>query len=300
MSRKLILGLGLNSLFVVIEFVAAAVTGSLALLSDAGHNFADSFALGLALFAVHQARKLPTGQKTFGFVRTGVLAALLNSTILIAITGYIFYKASARMINPPPVPGKVIIFVAGIGFIINSAIALGLRKQKDINIRAAFLHLVTDALVSLSVMAAGLIALTTGFNLIDPLISLGIGVFIIISAWGVIREAIDILMEATPRGLDLDGVARAMMSVNGIKNVHHLHVWEIGANLPALSCHIVVEDMALSRSTEIMAQLERVLVERFGIIHPTIQIETEICVSDGSCQLSRVESEMIAERPHGD
>ncbi len=289
MSRKLILGLGLNSLFVVIEFIGAAMTGSLALLSDAGHNLADSFALGLALFAIYQARKLPTGQKSFGFVRTGVLAALLNSTILVAVTLYIFYEAYRRISSPPAVPGGAIILVAGIGFIINSIVAFGFRNQKDINIRAAFLHLLTDALVSLSVVVAGLIALTTGFNLVDPLISIGIGVFIIASTWGVIKEAVDILMEATPRGMDPDQVAGEMMKVDGIKNVHHLHIWEVGARLPALSCHIVVDDMALSKSAGITLQLERLLSDRYGIVHPTIQVETEICEAGGSCQLTRAD-----------
>ncbi len=288
MSRKLILGLGLNSLFVVIEFAAAAVTGSLALLSDAGHNLADSFALGLALFALYQAKKLPTRQKTFGFVRTGVLAALLNSAILVAITVYIFYEAYRRIANPPAVPGSAIMLVAGIGFIINSIVALGFRSQKDINIRAAFLHLLTDALVSLSVVFAGLIALTTGFHLVDPLISMAIGVFIIASTWGVIKEAMDVLMEATPKGMDPNEVSRAMMGVVGIKNVHHLHIWEVGARMPALSCHIVVDDMALSKSSEITLRLESLLADRYGIVHPTIQVETEICEAGGSCLLTRI------------
>lgn len=288
LNKRLIAGIVINSSFVVIEFVIAIIIGSLALLSDAGHNFADSFALILALFAIYQARKLPTERKTFGFFRTGVLAALFNSTVLIIITIYIFYEAYLRMLNPPALPGGIIMIVAAAGFVINSIVAFGFKGFKDINIRAAFLHLLTDALVSLGVLVSGLVILTTGFDLIDPLISIIIGIFILYSTWGVTREAIDILMEATPKGMDVDSVITKMLTVDGVKSVHHMHIWEIGAGVAALSCHIVIGDMPISQSGKIISDLELILAEDYGIIHPTIQLETEVCEKGGTCHLPHV------------
>ena len=287
-NRRLIFGIVLNSSFVVIELVTALIIGSLALLSDAGHNFADSFALILALFAALQARKLPTERKTFGFLRTGVLAALLNSTILVLITIYIFYEAYLRILEPPKLPGGIIMIVAGLGLVINSIVAFRFRGQKDINIRAAFLHLITDAAVSLGVLMSGFVILTTGVNLIDPLISLFIGAFILYSTYGITREAIDILMEAIPKGIDVDGVIADILREKRIKNVHHMHIWEIGSGVPALSCHIVVDDMNLDEAGKIISDLELKLAEDYGIIHPTIQVETTVCEAGGICKLPHV------------
>ena len=288
MNKRLIIGVILNSSFVVVEFVFALIIGSLALLSDAGHNFADSFALILALYAYYQSKKMPTRQKTFGFLRSGVLAALFNSAVLIAITFYIFYEAYFRLINPPDIPGGTIIIVAAIGFVINSVIAFGFKGQKDINIKAAFLHLLTDALVSLGVLIAGIVIVTTGFNLIDPLISIAIGIFILYSTWGVTKEAIDILMEATPKGINGDEVIEEIMKLEEVKNVHHLHLWEIGSGVFALSCHIVIEDMQLCNVDDVTSKVEKLLKEKYGIIHPTIQPETQICDNGGECKIPHV------------
>ena len=278
--------------FLTLFILAAEVTGgllanSLALLSDAGHVLTDIFALGLAWFATEQAERPANAQKTFGYHRVGILAALINALTLILVTGWILWEAVQRFQHPEPVQPLAMFLAAGVGIVVNLFIGFGLRKEKDnLNTRAAALHVFGDVGASVGVVIAGIVILLTGWSPADPILSIGIAILIALGAWRILRETADILLESTPKDINLYALVRDMMRVGGVLDVHDLHVWCITDGMYALSCHAQIEDVPPSQSAPILSSLESMLRERYHIGHTAIQFESDYhrgncCAEDG-------------------
>ncbi|MCJ7652463.1 MAG: cation diffusion facilitator family transporter [Actinobacteria bacterium] len=273
-TRRLKLGIALGLILVAAEAGVGITTRSLALVSDAVHNAADIMAVGLSLFAVYMMARAPTERRTFGYGRVGILTALANSVALVAIAGILAYEAVMRIIHVRPVSGTAIFTVGIVAFAINSVVALTLFSHRhDLNIKSAFLHMVADAGVSIGVLVAGAIIAITTWYYADPVIALVIRVFIVSAAWGIVRDATDVLLESVPRQMDMAQVQKAIESIPGVQAVHHLHVWELGSGVYALSGHVEAADRALSECSAIMENINETLKEYFNIIHPTIQME---------------------------
>ncbi|GAC1645998.1 MAG: cation diffusion facilitator family transporter [Ktedonobacteraceae bacterium] len=270
----------LTIFILVAELIGGILANSLALLSDAGHVVTDLFALGLAWFATVQAERPANARKTFGYHRVGILAALANAMTLILISVGICWEAIQRFQHPEPIQPLVMFFSAGIGIAINLFIGFGLRKEEhNINVRAAALHVFGDVGISIGVILAGAIILFTKWTSLDPILSIVISLFIIISSWPILREAADILLESTPKGIVLPQLVTDMKSVDGVKEVHDLHVWSITSSMSALSCHVLIEDLPPSGSSPILQNLKSMLHEHYAIDHTTIQFE---CSTEGA------------------
>jgi cobalt-zinc-cadmium efflux system protein len=278
-GRVLIWSLGLTVVFVAVEVSAGVVSGSLALLADAGHNFTDALALALAWFGVYFSRKPPDEVKTYGYHRAGVLAAFVNALVLVALSVYILVESWERWNAPQPVSETVMIVVAALGLLVNAVIMWGLRSERrhDVNIRSAWLHMFGDALGSAAIIAGAIAIHYTGLNRIDPLLSAFIGALIVWTARDVILETLNILLEGLPRGLRLDEVVGEMRKVEGVRGVHDLHIWSLGSQTHALSCHVLIEDMPPSESGAILERLNAILDASFRIEHTTIQFEHADC-----------------------
>jgi cobalt-zinc-cadmium efflux system protein len=271
--RALLIALALTATYTVAEVVGGLLTGSLALLADAGHMLSDNVSIALALFAVWIAAKPPTPERTYGFKRVEILVALANGATLVLVSLWIFYEAFQRFQDPPDVLGGWMLAIAVIGLLVNVAAAAVLSRARggSLNLEAAFRHVLADMLGSVGVIAAALVILITGWLYADPLISVLIGVLILASAWAILRDSIRILLEATPRGLDSIEIGTALASVEGVVDVHDLHVWTITSGFPALSAHILVRPGDDCHA--IRRQLEVLLDERFHIEHTTLQVD---------------------------
>ena len=279
----------LTALILVVELVGGFLSNSLALLSDAGHVLTDIIALGLAWFATEQATKPANARKTFGYHRTGILAAQANAITLILIVGVIAYEAIQRFQHPETVTPWLMFVSAAVGIAVNLYIGFGLQKEGDenLNVRAAVLHVFGDVGASIAVIVSGVIILLTGWYPADPILSLFIAVLIARGAWKVLRETIDILMEATPKGVNVAQLVRDVGRVSGVVDVHDLHIWSIAGGMSALSAHVQVQDRPLSACDSLRGQLRKLLQERYHIAHTTIQFECANCVSDDLyCELS--------------
>jgi len=278
-QRAFTIGIVLNGAFVALEAAAGLVTGSLALLADAGHNLSDVLGLVLAWGAVRLARRAPTARRTYGWRRSSIMAALLNAVLLLVAVGGIAWEAVRRAQEPVPVPGWPIIIVAGVGFLVNGATAalfLSSRRH-DLNARGAFLHMAADAAVSLGVVASGAAILATGWAWLDPAVSLVIAVVILVGTWGLLREAFDLVLDAVPPGIDAAAVREQLASLPGVTAVHDLHIWALSTTEVALTAHLVKPD---PRDDDLLvARAAGELRERFGIGHATLQWER----SDGDC-----------------
>jgi cobalt-zinc-cadmium efflux system protein len=277
-TRVLQVSLVVTMAYIVLLVIAGIRAHSLALLSEAGHNVSDLLALLLSLAAVYLEQRPPSATKTYGYSRAGVLAAFINAMTLVAIAFYIFYEAAHRLIAPQHVHPGLMIGVAAAGVVLNGAIALLLwRGSKDLNIRSAFLHMLGDTLSTAAVIAGGSAIMATGQDWIDPALSFGIGAMILWSSFAIIRETLNILLEGTPRGMDVALVARDIATVSGVNDVHDLHVWSIGSNRHALSCHISIADIPPSASEAILREVQERLRAKFHIHHTTIQFEHVVC-----------------------
>jgi cobalt-zinc-cadmium efflux system protein len=265
--------------FLSLIIVTAEVTGgllahSLALLSDAGHALTDIFALGLAWFATAQAERPANAHKTFGYHRVGILAALINAITLILVTLWILYEAIQRFQHPEPIQPLFMFLSAGIGIVVNLYIGFGLNKEKEnLNAKAAALHVFGDVGASVGVIVAGLVILLTGWTLIDPILSVGIAVLIAIGAWRIVRETTDILLEATPKDVNLSALVDDMKQVPEVDNVHDVHVWSITSGMYALSAHVQTANLPLDQCAPILLGLETMLRDRYHIGHSTLQFE---------------------------
>ncbi len=277
-SRVLRISLVITLAYIVLLVIAGVRAHSLALLSEAGHNVSDFLALLLSLTAVYLEQRPPSATKTYGYSRAGVLAAFINAMTLVAIAFYIFYEAGRRLIQPTHVHAGVMIGVAAAGVVLNGAMSVMLwRGSKDLNIRSAFLHMFGDTLSTAAVIGGGWAILMTGQNWIDPALSFGIGAMILWSSFGIIRETLNILLEGTPRGMDLSHVGQEIAAVAGVNDVHDLHVWSIGSDSHALSCHISIADIPPSASEAILREVQERLRAKFHIHHTTIQFEHVVC-----------------------
>ena len=265
--------------FIAIEAFAGVQASSLALLSDAGHNFADAFAIGLAIVAVYFA-KLPADEhKTFGYQRAGVLAAFVNAVALLILAAWLMWESVDRFRHPQPVSEKAMLIVSFLGLLLNGAIMLGLRhaKDHDLNIRAAFLHMLGDALGSAAIMIGAVAIHFTGWQWIDPALSILIAGLIVWSGWGIVRDSLNVLLEGVPKGLGTKRIAASIRAVDGVFDVHDIHVWTLGAQAHALSAHVLIEDMPPSESGVILKRVNQMLCDRFKLHHTTLQFEHVNC-----------------------
>lgn len=267
------IALAITAAFFVVEVVGALLTNSLALLADAAHMLTDVGALALGLFAAWLASQPVSAQKTYGYYRTEILAALFNGTTLVLVCLYIFYEAYGRLSAPPEVQSLPMLAVAvlGLGANLASALVLGRSERHSLNIKAAFLHVIGDALGSAGVIIAALVMLFTGNRLADPVISILIGLLIIYGAGRLVLEAVDILMEACPSHISLKAVEEALKRVAGVISVHDLHVWTVTSGLVAMSGHVVVAGEADSQ--QVLRKLRAMLEQEFRIMHTTLQVE---------------------------
>ena len=274
-TRRLAYVLGLTAGFTVIEVIGGLLTGSLALLADAGHMLSDAASLGLALFAAWLSGRAATPERTFGFKRAEVLAALLNGLALVGISLWILFEAYRRLSDPPEVLGSWMLAVAALGLVVNVVAAAILLRGHDenINVAAAFRHVLADLLGSVGAVAAAIIIIVTGWRYADPAVSVVIALLVLASSWSILREAVRILLEATPRGVDAATVGAAMAARPGVVEVHDLHIWTITSGFPALAAHILVSpgDDCHARRRE----LEAMLRESYGIEHTTLQVDHE-------------------------
>lgn len=279
-GRRMALSLGITFVFVFVEIAAGLFSNSLALLTDAAHNFTDVLALALAWWALRLTTQPASNQRTYGYHRAGILAALVNSTTLVIIALGIFYEAYRRFIDPPEVQADILIGVGLIAVIINVVTALLVRRgaESDLNIRAAFLHLMGDVVSTIGAVIAGIIIRFTDWNWLDPLVSALIGLLILWSAWSILREAIDILMESTPTDINMDAMITDITSVDGVRGVHDLHVWSITRNMRTLSAHLVTDDLAISRGASIQRSVNEVLYHKYNVNHATLQLECDECM----------------------
>lgn len=266
--------------YMVVEVAAGIFTKSLALIADAGHMLTDAASLGLALLAIRFAERRPTTQKTYGYFRSEILAAFLNALLLIGISIYILYEAWGRILQPRAVLGGPMLVVSIVGLFINLTAIFLLHKDSDesLNVRGAYLEVISDLLGSVGVIAGAVIILTTGWYLADPIISVGIGLFILPRTWKLLSEVAHILMEGVPQHVELEALELALKNVTGVREVHDLHVWTITSGLHAMSAHITVTD--LLQTDRILRELRQVLKDQFQIDHTTIQLEDELCAED--------------------
>ena len=274
----LCISLAATLVYVAVTFVAGLRAHSLALLSEAGHNLSDFGALLLSFVAVYFQSLPASHTKTFGYQRAGVLAAFINAATLILISLWIAFEAVHRLTAPVTVQPRLMIYVAAAGVLMNGIIAALLwGVARDVNLRSAFLHMAGDTLSTAVVIAGGAGILLTGQYWIDPVLSLFIAALILWSSFGIVRETLNILLEGTPRGISLTEIRTGMGAVEGVINVHDLHVWSLGSNSRALACHVTIADIPPSESACILAKLNQVLRDRFQISHTTIQFEHMGC-----------------------
>lgn len=278
---RLGLSLGLTFAFVFVEVIAGLWSNSLALLTDAAHNFTDVVALSLSWYALRIATRPAHAGKTFGYHRSGILVALFNAASLVLISFGIFSEAWQRIQTPPEVESGILIGVGLLAFIINLFTAWLVKEgsEHDLNMRSAFLHLMGDVLSTLGAVAAGVVILFTGWNWLDPLVSVLIGALILWNAWGILRQAVNILLESAPSDIDMQAMLTDLKTVPGVKDVHDLHVWSLTENMRMLSAHIVTNDQPISAGAALQQTINQMLSERYKIVHATLQLECACCQS---------------------
>jgi cobalt-zinc-cadmium efflux system protein len=275
LQGKFGIAVGLTFAILIVEVIGGILTNSLALLSDAAHVFADVFALVLSWVAVYLTTLPATNRRTYGYHRAEVLAAFFNGASLLVISGWIFYEAYKRLLNPEPVKSLEMLIIATIGLLVNLGVALLFLKEShdNLNVKSAFLHVIGDALSSAGVIIGGIIMAFTGWYLVDPILSFVIGAVILLSAFRVTREALHILLEGTPRNINLDEVTKEIKELDFIKEVHDLHIWSIRSDYSALSAHVLVDAQSNRAMQNTLSAIVNMLKEKFDIFHTTIQIE---------------------------
>jgi cobalt-zinc-cadmium efflux system protein len=281
-STKLVIGAIATLLFVAVELSVGYFAHSLALVGDALHNFTDSVALLLAFSAVQLERRKPTMEKSYGYHRAGILAAFINAGTLVGFTVYIFIEAVDRFRHPNAVNDRAMLITALVAIVLNAAISLSLRREgkSDVNVRAAVMHMFGDAISSGGIVIAALIIHSTGNVIWDPAVSILIGVLILWSSWGILRETVNLLLEGTPTGIDPEAVTQAVANVEGVFGVHHLHIWALGPSRPALSCHVMVGDVPVKTTAKLLEEVNGMLAHKYRIAHTTVQFEYANCSED--------------------
>jgi cobalt-zinc-cadmium efflux system protein len=292
MQRVLRISLIATLGYVVLTLVAGLHAHSLALLSEAGHNASDALAIVLSFVAVWFQTRPATERKTFGYQRAGVLAAFLNALTLMVISGWIAFTAIGRLSHPSAVEPRVMMGVAAAGVLMNGIIAAMLwRVSHDVNIRSVFIHMLGDTLSTAAVIAGGITILFTGRTWIDPALSLGIAALILWSSAAIVRETLNILLEGTPHGISLIEIRSTLAAIEGVEDVHDLHVWSLGSNSHALASHVTIADIPPSESNRILDRINGVLRDRFRIYHTTLQFEHVVCEVAHGCVMSMEQTE---------
>ena len=284
-ERILKFSLVLTLMYIVATFVFGMRAHSLALISEAGHNVSDFAALGLSFVAVWLQGRPASDQRTFGYQRAGVLAGFVNALSLLVLAVWIGVDAVMRLLHPVAVEPRLMMMVAAAGVVMNGLIAALLwRFAGDVNIRSVFVHMLGDTVSTAAVIVGGLLIAVTHQQWIDPVLSLIIAGMILLSSWGIVRETLHILLEGTPRSVDMDKVRGAVRGVPGVVDVHDLHVWSLTAQSHALACHVQVNEMTVSETESLLGRVNHQLQDHFGIRHTTIQLEVTGCeVTDGCC-----------------
>ena len=288
-GSKLKFGIMLTGFILVVELIGGLLSNSLALLSDAGHVFTDLIALSLSWYGVRQAERPSSHRMTFGYHRVGVLIAVVNAVSIFGIALFIFYAAYQRFQQPPEVNILLMLPVALIGLGVNLFVVSWLRKEQrtNLNIRSAFWHALGDAIASIGVIIGGIVILLTGWFVVDTIISVVIGLIIVLAAWSIFREGLRVLLEATPRQVDVSKMIAALKKVPGVEDVHDIHVWSISAEIHAMSCHVLISDRPTSEAAQVRQQIEDILKQRYAINHTTLQMECEECrKGDVYCKLT--------------
>ncbi len=278
-KKRLVIVLALTTTYLIAEVVGGLLTHSLALLADAGHMLTDVAGLGLALMGIQFAERPATPERTYGFYRVEILAALTNGVVLIGISLYILYEAYERFRNPPEVQSGAMLVVATVGLLINLVGIYLLRaaSKESLNMKGAYYEVFSDLLTSIGVIAAALIMLTTGWYYADPLISAGIGLFILPRTWLLLRDAVGVLLEGTPTDVNLAALREAIKDVAGVADVHDLHVWSLTSGVNAMSVHAVLADHGLH--DEVLAGVQKKVTSEFKIAHATVQVECQGCAA---------------------
>ena len=281
LGNKLKYGLLLSIVILIAEVIGGLVSNSLALLSDAGHVFSDIVALGLSWYGVRQAQRPSDHRMTFGYHRIGVIVAIINAITIVIIAVIILYEAYNRFQQPPEVKSILMMSIAFVGLAANLIVTWWLRKDQhnNINVRSAFWHALGDALASIAVIVGGLIILITGQFWVDPLISVLIALIIVFAAWSILREGLRVIIEATPKNIDVLAMIEVLKRIPGVKDVHDVHVWSITSEIHAMNGHVMVEDISIKQSGELRSSIKKIAREQFHIEHITLQVECEKCDS---------------------
>ena len=283
LNKSFIIGITLNILFVLVEFGIGFYYDSLGLLSDAGHNLGDVASLVLAMLAFRLAKVHPNSRYTYGYKKSTVLVSLLNAVILLVAVGIIIAESIDKLLHPVPVEGAAIAWTAGVGVIVNAVTAwLFMKdKEKDLNVKGAYLHMAADTLVSVGVVISGIIIMYTGWTLVDPIIGLVIAVIIVISTWGLLHDSLRLSLDGVPVGIDSEKVGQIILAQSGVESFHHLHIWALSTTETALTAHIVIENLRCMEEVKhaVMHQLEHV-----GIHHATLEFEYKgACCNGENC-----------------
>jgi cobalt-zinc-cadmium efflux system protein len=278
--KSMRIALFITSVFLLVEIAGGLLSGSLALLSDAGHMFSDVLSLILSLVAMTLALQLPTKERTYGYHRAEIFAAFINSLLLIAVSAGIFWEAYQRILNPAPVEGGLMLIVAGIGLVANIGVVFLLHGSHDLNVRSAFLHVVGDTVSSVAVIAAAVWITFTGQVIADPILSGIIAVLIVISAARILRETISILLQFTPRSVDFDAVIADMTAVKGVDAVHHVHLWSLCSDINVLDAHVYSCEREVEK-IEVMKQEIKERLKKYRILHSTLEFECDECKDCG-------------------
>lgn len=275
-KRRLVLVLGITAIFMVLELAGGILSNSLALIADSAHMLTDVGALGLSLFVLWFSRRPARPEKSFGYLRLEILAALVNGVALVLIAGTIFWQAYARLMQPEPVEGGLMLGVAIAGLLVNvlAAWLLHSSASHSLNLRGAYLHVIGDLIGSAGAIIAAIIILTSGLTIADPIISVFVGVLILIGSWKLVKESVDVLLEAVPAHIDLSAVRTAIDNIPGVDDVHDLHVWTVTSGYLAMSGHAVVRNPEQNQT--ILQEIHRVMRNNFGIAHVTVQLERPI------------------------
>ena len=278
-KRQLTIVFGLTFLYLIAEVVGGLWTGSLALLADAGHMLTDVAGLALALFAIRFAERPATPGRTYGYYRVEILAALTNAVVLIGISLYILYEAYERFRNPPTVDSGVMLSVASLGLVVNLVGMYLLRagSQESLNMKGAYFEVLSDMLTSVGVIIAGVVMLTTGWYYADPLISAGIGLFILPRTWSLMKDAVGVLLEGTPSDINITSLRESLMNVAGVAGVHDLHVWSLTSSMNAMSVHAVLAEGAAH--DDVLTRVREHVTSNFKVGHVTVQVESAPCAN---------------------
>jgi len=281
-EKNLFITMALNFFITVAEVIGGIISGSLSLISDALHNFSDGFAIIITYVAMRLSKRPKTSKYTFGLKRAEIIAAIINASTLIIISFFLIKEAIDRFSNPTPITGSLMLIVASLGLIANVAGTLLLKKgsANNLNIRAAYFHLLSDAVSSLAVIIGALFIILYKIYWIDPLLTVLISIYILKETYEIVKESVDILMMSNPEGIDLNVIKNIVEKIPGVINIHHIHLWKLNDNDTHFEAHIEVEDMAVSKTIEIQKQIEHKLHDKYEINHTTLQFECGACDED--------------------